>query len=275
MRLYFITNQPELAKYAWQCGVDRLFVDLEYIGKEVRQPGFQRVISHHSIADVQATHEACPEAKVLARINPLNASSEDEIDACIKAGASVIMLPMFRSMEDLEMAADIIAGRAVFCPLIETWEAVAGVDRFVCMPEVDEFHFGLTDLSLAKGYPFVFQPWANGLLENAFAVLRQSGKPFGVGGVARVGQGLLPGEMVMGEHVRVGSTAAMLSQAFHYRTNNLEEIKAHLNLQVELDKLRSAYADFHAGSDVALQDNRKLFVKECTAIGYQMSGSVL
>ena len=38
--------------------------------------------------------------------------------------------------------------------------------------------------------------------------------PFGVGGVARMDQGLLKGEVIMKEHVRLGSSMVILSRTF-------------------------------------------------------------
>ena len=37
LKLMYITNQPEIAQIAESAGVDRIFVDLEYIGKSDRQ----------------------------------------------------------------------------------------------------------------------------------------------------------------------------------------------------------------------------------------------
>lgn len=40
LKLMYITNQPEIAQIAESAGVDRIFVDLEYIGKSDRQGGW-------------------------------------------------------------------------------------------------------------------------------------------------------------------------------------------------------------------------------------------
>ena len=39
LTLMYITNKPEIAKVAQIAGVDRIWVDMEYIGKEIRQHG--------------------------------------------------------------------------------------------------------------------------------------------------------------------------------------------------------------------------------------------
>lgn len=38
--------------------------------------------------------------------------------------------------------------------------------------------------------------------------------PFGFGGIARIGEGDLPSDYILGEHVRLGSTSVILSRTF-------------------------------------------------------------
>ena len=53
LKLMYITSQPEIAQIAESAGVDRIFVDLEYIGKSDRQGGMDTVQSRHTIDDVK------------------------------------------------------------------------------------------------------------------------------------------------------------------------------------------------------------------------------
>ena len=39
LKLMYITNRPQIARIAERHGVDRIFVDLETLGKEERQAG--------------------------------------------------------------------------------------------------------------------------------------------------------------------------------------------------------------------------------------------
>ena len=52
LKLMFITNDPVIALGAEKAGVDRIFIDLETIGKAERQGGMDTVQSKHTIADV-------------------------------------------------------------------------------------------------------------------------------------------------------------------------------------------------------------------------------
>lgn len=40
LSLMYITNKPQIAEIAESAGVDRIFVDMEYIGKADRQGGW-------------------------------------------------------------------------------------------------------------------------------------------------------------------------------------------------------------------------------------------
>ena len=48
LKLMYITNDPTVARIAADAGVDRLFVDMEVLGKAERQGGMNTVQSHHA-----------------------------------------------------------------------------------------------------------------------------------------------------------------------------------------------------------------------------------
>lgn len=53
LNLMYITNNLEIALVAEKYGVDRVWVDLETLGKEERQKGMNTVKSNHSIEDIK------------------------------------------------------------------------------------------------------------------------------------------------------------------------------------------------------------------------------
>ena len=109
LKLMYITNRPDVARIAESAGVDRIFVDMEFIGKDERQKGLDTVKSHHTARDVAAIRASVTKAQVLVRVNPIHSatadycSSEQEINDVIEAGADVIMLP-FRKTASLYKA---------------------------------------------------------------------------------------------------------------------------------------------------------------------------
>lgn len=220
LKLMYITNNPDVAKIAEDVGVDRIFVDMEYIGKSDRQGGMDTVQSHHSVADVKTIRSAVKHSQVLVRINPIHEASEaycssrDEIEAVIGAGADILMLPFFTTVEEVRFFCETVAGRAKTMLLVETPEAVAVLDELLLIPGVDEIHVGLNDLSLACGHRFMFVPLADGTVEKIGKKCRAKGIPFGFGGIAAPGNGALPSEYVIREHYRLGSSGVILSRSF-------------------------------------------------------------
>ncbi len=250
LKLMLITKDPELARFAAGHGVQRLFVDLEVMGKQARQGHRDTLISDHGFVDVRAVRSAVAQAELLVRLNPLHDGSEAEIEQAIAAGADLIMLPMFHDMEAIGRFTRAIAGRCCFVPLVETPEAVTLVPELLADPGVDEVYVGLNDLHMARGLDFMFELLADGTVERIAAQCRDAGKPFGFGGIARVEEGLLPGWLVLAEHLRLGSSAVILSRTFHRAAQNLDEIRANLDFGREVERLREHEVRL-AGRDAA------------------------
>lgn len=220
LKLMYITNRPEIAQIAETAGVDRIFVDMEYIGKTERQGGMDTVQSHHTVEDVARIRGAIGKAELMVRCNPIHratseySSSAEEVDAIVKNGADIIMLPYFKSATEVKTFIDLVGGRARTLPLVETPEAVESIDEILDLPGVDEICIGLNDLSLGYHKKFMFELLADGTVEKLCFKFRQKGIPYGFGGIASVGQGLLPAEKIIREHYRLGSTSAILSRSF-------------------------------------------------------------
>jgi 2-keto-3-deoxy-L-rhamnonate aldolase RhmA len=222
-------------------GVNQIFVDLELNGKIERQGHLDTVISRHTIEDVQRIRNVLPNGRLLVRINPIFEGSAAEIDAVIKSGADTLMLPMFKGADEVEVFTAMVAGRARCCLLVETVAATKNIEACLKVPGVDQVHIGLNDLHLELGIDFMFEPLANGMLDELCAKIRKAGIPFGIGGVARVGEGMLPAELLLGEHVRLGSSWAILSRTFHRQANTVQEIQEHMDFGQEIIKLREKY----------------------------------
>lgn len=220
LKLFYITNRPAVARVAQQAGVDRIFLDMEYLGKEDRQGGMDTVQSHHTVEDVATIRAVLTDTKLLVRINPIHTSGSDcgnsreEIERVLDAGADAIMLPMYRTVTEVEEFLRLVNGRATTVLLTETPDACNIMDEVVKIGEVDEIHLGLNDLHLAYHKKFMFELLADGTVDKLCAKIKASGKPFGFGGIARIGYGMLPAELVIGEHYRIGSTRAILSRSF-------------------------------------------------------------
>ena len=220
LNLMYITNRPDVAMIAERSGVDRIFVDMEYIGKRERQMCMNTVQSHHTVDDVKKIRSCLTKSQLLVRINPIHKStkeycdSDKEIDEVIKAGCDIIMLPYFKTVEEVSLFLKMVGGRAKTMLLLETPEAVACVDEILALDGIDEMFVGLNDLSLGYGKKFMFELLSDGTVEKLCLKFRMKGVPYGFGGIASIGKGMLPAENVIGEHYRLRSTSAILSRSF-------------------------------------------------------------
>lgn len=220
LKLMYITNDPAVARIAEAAGVDRIFIDMEYIGKSDRQGGMDTVQSHHTPEDIARIKQAVTKAQLMVRINPIHdatdryGSSAEEIDAAIEAGADILMLPYFKTPEEVAEFVRLVDGRVRTLPLVETPEAAERIDEILAVEGIDEIFVGLNDLSLGYGMSFMFQLLADGTVERLCGRFREKDIPYGFGGIAAIGQGLLPAERVIAEHYRLGSECVILSRSF-------------------------------------------------------------
>lgn len=150
LNLFYITNKLDVALIAEKYGVDRIWIDLETIGKEERQKNLNTVKSHHSIEDISEIKPYLTKAEMIVRINPWNEGSVDEINAVISAGADIVMLPFWKSPKEVERFLAVIDGRVRTTLLLETKEAVECIDKVLKL-DFDEIHIGLNDLHISYG----------------------------------------------------------------------------------------------------------------------------
>ncbi|WP_395687149.1 aldolase [Caenimonas koreensis] len=194
LELFQITNDAAFAQRCDDLGGFRLFVDLERMGKAERQAGRNTFISAHLLLDV---------------------GRSEEVEAVLGEGADMLMLPMFRTADDVRTFIDIVGGRAPVVTLLETADALACIDSWVATPGLAEVFVGLNDLHLSLGCRFMFEPLARGLVDRVAGSAKAHGLRFGFGGIARLDEGQLPGRDVLAEHLRLGSGAVILSRTFH------------------------------------------------------------
>ena len=227
LTLMYITNNTDVALIAEKNGVNRVWIDMETLGKEERQKDRDSVKSHHTVQDVREIKRILTKAELMVRVNPWNENSQKEIEEVISAGADVIMLPMWKTPDEARSFISLINGRTKTCLLLETKEAVECIDQVLQDKLPDEIHIGLNDLHLSYGMDFLFEPLANGMVEKLCKKSRKAGIPYGFGGVAKIGEGDLPSQKIIAEHYRLGSTIAILSRSFCKidNVNNINEIE--------------------------------------------------
>ena len=218
LKLMYITNNPIVAKAAEEAGIDWIFIDLEVNGKELRQPNMDTVKSNHAINYILVVKKILKKSKVLVRVNPIYEGSQEEIDKCIEFGADILMLPFFKTIEEINVFLNIVSNRVKTCLLLETSEAVDLLTTIVTDKRINYIHIGLNDLHLEMKLTFMFELLADGTVKKIIDVIRPTNIVYGFGGIAGLGDGDLPAELVIKEHYRLGSSMAILSRAFYKQT---------------------------------------------------------
>lgn len=258
----FITNEPDMAQYAWESGVNRIFVDMGWMGKYERQGFLDTHMALSTSDDVGAIRKRLPDAEIMTRINPVHPESYMEIDASIEAGTDLIMLPMFNTADEVEKVIRLIDGRVRLCLLLETPQALTRIDDILeYSAGIDEIHLGLNDLHLGMGLDFMFELLSGGIVEYAARKIQQHDIRFGFGGVARVGRkDAVPAKLILGEHIRLHSEMVILSRAFRMGINDVTELKSKINLPNEIKRLDECLDGFRKSSQKQLEDNRRKLV---------------
>lgn len=242
MELLYITNKPDEYKEIDKVGIDIAFIDLEKLGKIERQGHLDTVISNHSVEDIKRIKSVKNKTKILVRIDPMNTNTKLQIDEVVQAGADIIMLPMFISKNEVEKYINYVDKRVKTCLLLETSQALCRIDEILEIEGIDMIHIGLNDLHLSLKLDFMFECLSDGIVEYLVNKIKRKGIKFGIGGIAKIGEGELTADIILKEHIRLGSEMVILSRSFK---KNIE------NLSFEVEKLRKT-----------IEKNKKLSIEE-------------
>ena len=266
LEFMYITNDPKIAQIIERHTVDRIWVDLEQIGKAKRQGGMDTVQSDHVISDVSVIRDAISAAKLQVRVNPIYERSKKEIDEVIRRGADIVMLPYYSSVEEVKKFLDYVDGRATTLLLLETIHAEHLLDEYMSLGGIDEVHIGLNDLHLQYHQQFMFELLSNGKVEEITKNLSRYSVKYGFGGVAKLDEGLLPARHIIAEHYRLGSTMAILSRSFYYSwiSNDYEEIER--AFEFGIGEIRAYEERLKNENEKFFLDNKVLVKKEVDAV---------
>jgi hypothetical protein len=252
LHFILITNDPQKAAMAVKAGVSRVMVDLEIMGKADRQPA-SSLISGHKISDISVIRNAVPEAELMVRINPHHAGSAGEIAAAISHGANFIMLPMVTQVADMRAVKTLCGHQVKLVPLIEHIDALQNLEA-ILDAGADEAYLGLNDLHLSLKQHFMFQPLADGLVDQFVNIAKTRGIRYGFGGIGAMGAGLLRADAIIKEHARLGCAQVILSRAFDKAAQDAETDFAQAYAQ-GISALRAAYEAANKRSDTQVSDD--------------------
>lgn len=210
-------------------GVEAIIVDWERLGKEARQNGADLQINSDTLDDLKHVR-ACTDTRVICRINNYAQVSVEETELAIGAGADEILLPMVRTVEEVERVLEKARGRCAVGILVETLSAAAIVQELSRLP-LSRIYLGMNDLALERSTANIFMPLIDGFLDSLRPYCQA---PFGFGGLTLPERGFpIPCRLLIGEMVRRNCCFSFLRRSFH------RDIKGH-DLAVEIPRLKNA-----------------------------------
>lgn len=253
IKLMYLTSKPEFAILAQEAGVDRIFLDLEVLGKFERQGHLDTVVSHSSLEDVPKLRRVLKDAELVVRCNPVHEGLSREIDSIIDDGADMIILPYFKTADEVKKFLSIVGGRVRTMLLFETKESVESIDEILALEGIDEAFVGLNDLHLSYKTDFMFRLLSDGTVERICEKFREKKIPYGFGGLAKIGEGLVPAQYIIPEHKRIGSTSVILSRTFRNEVAGGRPVD---DMAREISLIRACEAEAEAMTEKELEENR-------------------
>ena len=211
-----ITNDPEVARRADAAKVNYIGLDFEILGKRQRQKEPSAWISDHKLSELPAIRETLKTASLFARTNPLHNNSEREVETLLSHGVQSLMLPMFRTAEEVERFVRFVDGRAEVCLLLETPEALFRLHDICEVDGIDEINAGLNDLHRALGLKSHFEILVSDLFATLADNVNEAGIRFGFGTLGRVGDQGLPisPDLICAQYPRLNAVSARLFRYF-------------------------------------------------------------
>lgn len=255
IKLMMLCSDPDTALTAQSAGIDRIFFDLEIINKRERQRGLNTVISNNNIENLPAVRRVLTSSELLVRTNPIHTYLQDEVEKAIDYGADWLMLPMAIDHYDVLQFINHIQGRAKVIIMVETSQALTRIDSILDINGIDEIFIGINDLHIGLGLSFMFEVLSGGIVEYIAEKCHKNNIPFGFGGIARIGDGILRAEKILAEHYRLGSTSVILSRTFKDSIKQIDDMGNVLRIEVE--KIRVQEDQFKYWDKMQFEDNRK------------------
>ena len=239
---YFSNNNKIIKALDLIKKIDTLFIDLEIIGKKIRQANTNSLISEHSFDDISRVNKFMRNTILGARINPINSNSKYEINECINRGAKVLMLPMFKSADEVLKCLDYINGRSKLDLLFETPESLINIKEFP-LDQIRYVHFGINDIALALKYKNMFECFISGVLDGPTNYLKIKNKKFGIGGIGSFDAKPIPPKLILEMHKYYSSSRIILSRSFLNKIDLKSSEDSMLSSELQfnlLDKLISS-----------------------------------
>jgi hypothetical protein len=221
-QLFLFSTSPDMIRSSAEGGIAAIVVDWERIGKRDRQSSADTQIGHDTVEDLIRVR-AATSLPLICRVDNYAPTLGEQIGVALSGGANEILLPMVRSVNEVEKVLDLVVGRAGVGILIETIEAVALAERLAQLP-LSRVYVGLNDLAIARGAASIFSAVLDGTVER---VRKHITVPFGFGGLTLPNRGTpIPCRLLLGEMARLRCGFSFLRRSFHRDAHAVGPAKA-------------------------------------------------
>lgn len=228
-------HEKTFLQKAWAAGISRVVVDWERREKDERQHGYHLEQNYLAKSDLIRVRKSFP-GKIVCRINPIHDKSDVEIDEAIDSGSDIIMLPMFKTIQEVDKFIVLVAKRAEIILLFECREAI----EIACElrnREFEEVYIGLNDLSISLGLSFAYQVIEMSILDRMRDLFPD--RIFGFGGITILGGGYpLSTELILTEMARLDCRSVIIRRAFKRDVEGKDWEKEIAAIRNEYDKLK-------------------------------------
>lgn len=210
-RLVLLGSDPALLAEAAPV-VDALMVDQEGTGKRSRQAGYDTEINSPCDRHLDVVRALQPRT-LIVRIPPWNHPDRpDRLARALACGVDHLMLPMARSVAEVDGFLRAIEGQALGIVQIETLELLAEAGALRALPWAD-LYLGLNDLMIARGDHNLFRPLVDGTVDRLCECLAP--RRFGFGGLTAIDRGApIPTVELMAAMVAAQCSMTLLRRSF-------------------------------------------------------------
>ncbi len=245
----FYSNESTLQKLI-EANIDGIIVDWENLGKSNRQNLYNTQINKHTVDDLKTVGRAGLR-NVICRINGPEYWSKEEVNSAIDLGASEILVPMIRNIQEAEFILNTVDGRVKVGLMLETTGALSIANQLNELP-VYRFFVGLNDLSIERKSRNLFEPLVDGTIDELRPKIT---KHFGVAGLTHPASGYpIPCSRLIEQMQKHKATFAFLRRAFY---KDLERYSA----TEILDALRNQFSNQPVNL-ISKEEERQLFTGE-------------
>jgi hypothetical protein len=258
----FVANAAQ-AVAAQGAGITSVIVDWENQGKYERQRHHATEINRPSVNELRAV-AAATNLPITVRINGLPAGTA-EVEVALDHGATIIMLPMARTPQEVETFLKQVRGRAKTLVQIETAE-LAEQCASLQQLEWDYAFIGLNDLMISRGGHWLWEPLYDGTVETIFGAL--PGRRLGFGGITAIGGGHpLPFVELLREFSRLGASFSFMRRTFHRELVGRD-------IAAEMAAVRAVWKANNLRSPVVVENDHRSFQALLTLLRASAVGSI-